>query len=255
MKLVTTNYNYNRPSFHSWKREVYKKSKDNIYKELKHRNDTWFCRDGFRNGAIYDYVIKKFKNIDKVNTYFWGCSNGCEVYTFLNELFAKFGPKTAEKFGPIIALDYDPIAIFNAKLGCYPIENQEIIDLEKHHGQKITENFHIIYNPLNIKEVTHVIPKQKLKKCVKFDISDITKDCSRMKAKNNLIFARNMWPYLEPSKIYQYAKNLYNHIGNNSSLIIGDYDIAGWRWHGINTNELFKNAGFKQTTIPTIFEK
>ena len=64
-----------------------------------------------------------------------------------------------------------------------------------------------------------------------------------------------MWPYLETSKVYQYARNLYNHMGENSSLIIGEYDISGLKWHGVQADELFKSAGFKSTACPIIYEK
>lgn len=257
MRITASNNNYNKPSFQSWRREVYKTSKNygDIVKILQHRNDTWFCRDNFCNGKIYEYIMKKFKDIPKINTYFWGCSNGSEVYTFLNEFFSKYGSKTADKFGKITALDYDPVAIINAKLGCYPVEKQEIIDLELYHGQKISENFHVIYNRLYPDEISHIIPKQKLKDCVKFKLGDITKDYHIMKSKNNLVFAQNMWPYLDENKMHQYTKNLYKHIGKNSSLIIGDYDLVGLRWKGIQADELFKSAGFKSTACPIIYEK
>ena len=255
MKISATNTTNYNPNFGVWKREVYRQNKWDLERVLKHRNDTWFCREGFNNGAIYNHVIEKFKDVDKVNTYFWGCSDGCEVYTFLNEIFSKYGQKTAEKFAPIIAIDYDPEAILRANYGIYSVDDFEIANLEKNSGQKITENFNLIYNSKSSNNTVSIYPKQKLKDCVNFYIGDITKDCSKMISKDNLVFARNMWPYLEPHKLISIARNLYNNMGENSSLIIGEYDPVGLRWNGINADFLFKQAGFKPTDCPIIYEK
>lgn len=255
MRITATN-NYNNPNFGAWKRTVYKDMKNwDLERVMKHRNDTWFCRDGFNNGAIYKHVTEKFKDVDKVNTYFFGCSNGCEVYTFLNEFFAKLGMETADKFSPILAMDYDPVAIMNANAGFYSIEDFEILALEEYHGQKITENFQVIYNSFNSDEITHIIPKQKLIDCVDFRLGDITKDYRKIKPNNTLVFARNMWPYLDTRKLYEIARNLYNAMGENSSLIVGEYDPVGLHWNGIDYTELFTKVGFKQSENSKIFEK
>lgn len=254
--MKVSNITSNSPNFSSWKRTVYKDLKDwDLERTIKHRNDTWFCRDGFNDGTIYKHITEKFKNVDKVNTYFFGCSNGCEVYTFLNELFAKLETETIDKFTPILAMDYDPIAVLNALHGCYPVEDFEILKLEECHGQKITENFDTIHSPFHSDIITHIIPKQKMTDCVKFQHGDITKDYTKIKQKNNLVFARNLWPYLDLRKIHSIAKNLHDHMGKNSLLIIGEYDPVGLRWNGVQANELFTNAGFKPTDSTLIYEK
>lgn len=256
MKITATNNTNYNPIFGAWKRTVYKDmNKWTFERVMKHRNDTWFCRDGFNDGAIFNHVMEKFKDVDKVNTYFWGCSNGCEVYTFLNELFAKSDKNTINKFTPIHAIDYDPVAIMNANHSVYPVEDHEILKLEECHGQKITENFYVIYDAKNSDTINCIIPKQKLRVCVDFRLGDITKDCSKMKSKNNLVFARNMWPYLELNSIFSVAKNLYNKMGENSLLIIGEYDPVGLHWNGINADFMFTEAGFKPTDYPLIYEK
>ena len=249
-------YNYKSPNFTAWTRTVYKEMKNwDFERVMKHRNDTWFCREGFQNGAIYNHLMEKFKDVDKVNTYFFGCSNGCEVYTFLNELFAKSDKNTINKFTPIYAIDYDPIAIMNAIHSVYPVEDHEILNLEECHGQKVTENFNVIYDTKNSNIINYIIPKQKLRNCVKFRIGDITKDYWKIRPNNTLVFARNMWPYLDTRKVHEIAKNLYNSMGENSSLIIGEYDPVGLRWNNIDYTQLFTQAGFKETESSIIFEK
>ena len=254
MRISAVNNNNNNPNFGIWKRNVYRDNKWDLERVIKHRNDTWFCREGFNDGTIYRYVTEKFKDVDKVNTYFWGCSDGCEVYTFLNEIFAKDGAKMVQKIAPITAIDYDPEAVVNAIYGVYTVEDSEIIDLEKSSGKKITENFELRYDKRN-PEITTIRPRQELRDCVNFYIGDITKDYRGMKPENNLVFARNMWPYLEPYKLISIAKNLYNSMGENSLLVIGEYDPVGLRWNGIEADFLFKQAGFKSTDSPIIFEK
>ena len=76
-----------------------------------------------------------------------------------------------------------------------------------------------------------------------------------MKPENDLVFARNMWPYLETHKLISIAKNLYKNMGEHSSLIIGEYDSIGLNWNGISPDFLFKQAGFKPTDSPIIYEK
>jgi hypothetical protein len=44
-------------------------------------------------------------------------------------------------------------------------------------------------------------------------------------------------------------------MGENSSLIIGEYDQLGLRYNGIDYHKLFTQTGFKATENSIIFEK
>ena len=61
------------------------------------------------------FVEKKFENVDKVNVYDFGCSDGSEAYTFLISLLDFCNSGTAKKFVPIKAYDIDKEAIRRAK--------------------------------------------------------------------------------------------------------------------------------------------
>ena len=112
MRVMSTTENYNNPMFTRWQRGV--TNFINGKMEIVHRNNT----SVYRNEAWWHYFCqftdKFFEDSKHVNTYNWGCSNGAEPVTFMMHMFSNFS-ETAEKFMPIQAKDYDPVAIEMAK--------------------------------------------------------------------------------------------------------------------------------------------
>ena len=85
-------------SFKSWQREVYKKTQSGMITELKHRNDTWFYRGRFDYDFFPEFLEEFFQNVEKVNTYFYGCSDGSDAYSFMMSMITKLKEKTKKYF-------------------------------------------------------------------------------------------------------------------------------------------------------------
>ena len=93
----------NKPAFQSWEREVFVKSKDVFVKELKHRNDTSFFRDGRFWSSLAYYMMYKYRDADKVGVYNYACSDGSEPYSLLMTLISIWGIENVKKYLPIKA--------------------------------------------------------------------------------------------------------------------------------------------------------
>lgn len=241
----------NPPMFRSWEREVFSTSKDTLLKELKHRNDTSFFRDGRFWSSLAYYMLYKYRSTDKVNVYNYACSDGSESYSFLMTLIANWGIENAEKFLPIKAMDYDSVAIEKAKSGIYKIrdyESDRIFKLTNEKADMFLDRY-VVDNKIL------VIPKEILRNNVEFKVANILEDYKNIKPENSIVFARNFWPYLKQDAV-DLVKKLASQMKQNSTLVLGDYDIAGCKLNGLDLAELLQDYGFKTPLIShLIFEK
>lgn len=252
MRIQNIQTQYKTPTFNSWNREVYKSNKNPMIQEIKHRNDTWLFRDGIFWHELVNFLKEKYKDIPKVNTYMYGCSNGTEAYTFLMQLLSQENSETSKKFLPIIAKDYDKVAIKKAKSYKCPLNFNEVCTAEVFTGEsffrffsdyKLEENKNVDFTPLPI-----------LKDNVKFEQADILNDYKNIKPENSIVFVRNFWPYLE-TKVFTLAQNLGNHLSKNSFLVIGKYDIDALPWRGVHIGNVLSHYGFRQTDLSLVYEK
>lgn len=221
MNILSLNYNYNQPSFNAWNREVFKNSS---IKELKHRNDTNFFRDTNFWYKLVRLIKEKYKNIPDVNVYCYGCSNGLEPYTFIMELMTMLAPKEAEKFLPVIAKDYDSVAIRAAKNNKFLINTTEANNINLFTGNQFNKYFKTLR--VVDKDDTCCLAKSILTDNVEFSTANILEDYTNIKPDNSIVFARNFWPYLSNPDRDLLAEALYNQLGNNSMLVIGRFDLS-----------------------------
>lgn len=249
-----SNSNYktqkNSTQFKAWDREVFRTPKDAFIKELKHRNDTSFFRDGaFWNSLTY-YLLYKYNQTPKVNMYNYGCSDGSEIYSFLMALISRYGIENAEKFTPISAMDYDPVAIEKAKSETYNIKSYEYTMINA-----LTTNKADMFLDYDINETQiTAFPTEILTSRVNFKVANILHDYKKIKPQNSIVMARNFWPYLKEDAI-TLAKKLGSQMGENSTLILGNYDIKGCEWNNINIEKHLINNGFQKSPIDLIFDK
>lgn len=245
------NKNYS-PNFGNWNREVFKTSTDSLVQELKHRNDTQFYRDGGLWYNIVKMLTEKYKNVSKVNTYCYGCSNGSEPYTFLMELMSICKKDVVQKFLPIIAKDYDEIAIEVAKKNVYAIGTREADSILTYTGRSLD---YFLNNTQKYNQFDHhYSAKPILTDNVQFSVADVLEDYKNIKPDNTVVFARNFWPYLSDNNQKELANNLYQQLGKNSTLIIGNFDLMNLK-SGTSIPILLWNAGFNPTDSNTIFVK
>lgn len=252
MQIQHIQNNYCSPKFGYWQREVFKTTTTPVLQELKHRNDTRFYRDGGRWYRIVNMLTEKYKKTPKVNTYCYGCSNGSEPYTFLMELMSVCDKAIVQKFLPIIAKDYDEVAINMAKSNKLPIGASEQNVIKQYTGSSIDKYFDKASCSEDLED--YYSAKPILTNNVQFGVADILEDYKNIEPNNTIVFARNFWPYLSDENQKELATNLGHHLGKNSTLIIGDYDLINHKSNNY-IPALLWDAGFNPTDKDTIFVK
>lgn len=223
---------YSNQTFTSSDRIVYKNlggEFSNPYNtnNIKHRNTTYFYRQDTDWDMLRKFLINKYKNTDKVNTYCYACSDGSEPYTFIMDLKMN-APEQADKFLPIIAKDYDSYIINLAKSNTIYVADLEKMEL----CRKSKENFNRFFGKDDILDKrnnslgrVYKINKE-LSDNVSFEVCNILDDIENIKPNNSIIFCKNFWHYLGSNqKINELAQKLYYRLGENSVVILGKYDF------------------------------
>ena len=241
-------------SFQSWRRCVYKNDiKD--YENILHRNNTYFFRDGLFWKFLSEFIVEKFKNVSKVNVYSYGCSDGSEAFSFLMRMFGAH-EKDSKKFTPIKAVDYDPVAIEKAKSRTHNItrSEKEIIKLMTNYqyNRFITE----LDSAPTFDYDAPVKINDEIFNNVEFKVANILQDYKNIEPDNSVIFIRNLWPYLDNmvgcENQKKLLKNLHSHLGKNSYIIIGEYDVENT---GCQIENWLKEAGFGKTKVQNVFKR
>lgn len=231
------------PTFTSNCREVtYKEHRDvtgNL--AVKHRNTTCFYRSDLNWDDLVEYLDKKYAKENKINTYCYACSDGSEPYSFIMKMISKLGNDKADKFFPIEAKDYDSFIIDKAlskRIGLVSYEPRSINDQIK--GS--LDDYMEFLGKSDLKSYVELVyaVKDNLFSKVHFTQANVLADVNKIKPDNSVVFCRNFWPYLrDQNKINSLAQSLYQRLGNNSCVILGDYDQSDNR-----VFKAMKNAGF-----------
>ncbi|GEM_PF-2049532 len=257
------NQQYTNPAFGSFYRNVYLPTEGGLTQKVLHRNNTWLFRPSTEYwSALTFFLIDKYKNVPKVNIYDYACSSGHEAYSIVMQFISKLGVQKAEKFFPVIAKDYDEFVINMAKTGKFDLDPSEhnlinrvtcgnaddFVKLDHMHEYWNDENSQCI-GSIGVYNATPL-----LKDRVNFSVANILDDYKNIKPDNSVVFARNFWPYLELGKQRELAENLYNHLGENSVLIIGDYERQREK-RGEDTASEIERVGFRTIHIPNVYMK
>ena len=239
--IQTNKYKTNNITFNKWRREVLVEHS----KKIQHRNDTWFFRDSEFWAKLNHYLVQKYKDTPKVNVYCYGCSDGSEPLTFLMQMLS-IHKDDAYKFLPIIAKDYDPVAINKACTNNqYSLIKNEIEDIDYY----TDGNFKTLFEQTDNGYYTI---KSEIKNNIKFSVKNLLNDYKNIEPKNSVILARNFWPYIDlKSDRQKLLNNLAKHIDKTSMLVIGDYDIFGT---GGEFEYQLSKAGFMRTKSKYIYE-
>ena len=250
-------------TFKSWVRAVYKPEENGV-KKLLYRNDTAFYRDDM--DIIIKYIVERYKNFQKINFHDYACSNGTETYSYLIEMICSHGLEAVKKFLPIMAKDIDDIAIQKAKSNLVQISTMDKEHINFYTHGKFDDFFEKDYRLYEFDDAQ------------KMDFTKISCDCSNATYKvkpiltdnviykrsnifdcdnyingdNNIVSARNFWPYLSEDQKLSLAEKLYNCIGKNSTLIIGSYDIGNLETFP-DTSLILRAKGFLPTESEYIF--
>lgn len=273
-------YSFNsnkKPSFGGWERVVYKQTSNVFAEELNHRNNTYIFRDGHIIPSIVDFMVFRYMDTPKVNTYVYGCSNGSEPYSVLMSMISRYGEEMGQKFTKIKAFDYDSEAIIKAKSKYLPIsieEFEKICDYTLGKFNKffdgesigISKDFNRYLNKDTVFNVfgeskrfedSIIIGKEvrlrdKYADMIEYSVANILDDYKNIEPDNSVVFARNFWPYLTTNERSKLAKNLGNQLNDTSMLVLGNFDMNSVA--GI-TNLLGKNGFIRTGKTEPIFEK
>lgn len=210
----------------------------------KYATTTFMLRDDLDWEAFARLLDKKYKNVDNVNLINHACSDGEEPYSLALTLLAKLG-KSAEKFFPIIAKDFDNTSLLFAKKGRFNINKKEHLKLERTFGLNL-------YKYLNIREDQfgiHVKVNDNLKERIIFQKSDILKDVENLPKENTVLLCRNFWPYMPQSSKKLLAQKLATRLDSSSLIVIGSFDIS----NGID--KLLEEVGFEMTEVKGVMQK
>lgn len=244
MRIQSVQNYYAKPAFTSWKRDVL--NKDN---EIVNRNDTMLYRGDLDWNSFVKFANKKYRDVDKVNVYDYACSDGSEAYTFLISMFNNIPIKDTKKFLPVLAYDIDNNAIKKAKSGELSISEEEKLRFAINSNYDL-ETFFDKNRYFNL-----YFPKTILSKNVEFDVADIQKHYKKIKPDNTIVIARNFWPYLPYSARFKLAENLYDKLGENSMVVIGNYDATPHFEYDYGVGVILAKAGFKKSIIDNVYEK
>ncbi len=216
---------YNSQTFTSSDRCVYNCLSRND-DDVIHRNTTFFYRKDLDWDNFSKFLLDKYKNTSKVNTYCYACSDGSEPYSLIIDLKTK-APSQADKFFPIIAKDYDQEIIRQAKSGTIYVPHYEKYFIHEQSNHNFNKFFgkDVRSDRRNNCAGRVFEVKPELSNNVTFDSADICKDVENIKPDNSIVLCRNFWPYLKSQeKMDTLAQDLYNRLGNNSIVVLGIYD-------------------------------
>ena len=259
------NYSYSsKTNFKHWDRTVYKVGTNIGRENVINRNNTYFFRDPIFWIDIVNFLEKKVKDIPRINIYSYGCSDGSDVYTLIMSLLGRKNKDLLKKCSPIIAKDLDPLAIKRAKSNAYYITKSEKEDINLCTQNKFDKFF------LPLEKKSDVVPEAnmqinpELTQYAQYSIANVLQDYKKINPNNSIIFLRNILPYIKENSNEtflkdrewktqkKFLKDLYNHLGENSYIVIGGYDRYEM---GNNLLKTLQEIGFIQTPILNLYKK
>ena len=234
------NVNQPNPAFRSSTRCVFNSGKQIIC------NYTKFVREDLDWKKFAMLLLKKYRDVAKVNILNLACSDGSEPLTLMAALLHCLGEQ-ADKFFPIKASDINAEIISEAKSGMYKIDDNDILRLNMSLGHY--SDYFSIYNDSNINfpYKLSVLPKYSDK--VVFEQMNLLEAIKYIEPKNNVILCRNVLPYLKDKNDKAFINMLAELLDSTSLVVIGCFD------NGHDINCLLKSQGFKPYELENVYCK
>ena len=191
-------------------------------------------------------VDSHFSQVDKVNVYCFGCSDGSEAYSFTMGMLDKKGPTKVAKYVPVKAYDIDAEMIRIAEKGWLPCSKNDKIRIN---SNTLFPKLYcdIVEVPRDEKYPYRFQPTQKVKNLIEFQTGEFVENLDKIEPCNNLLMCRNFWYYLGTDKIPEIVQKLASKIDETSLVVIGDFD----RMYVLDS---FKTAGFEEIVL-NVFRK
>lgn len=229
---------------------------------LHHYTSLFRGNEFFQWTKLVDSMIKKFPNGAKIHCY--ACSDGSEPYTLAMLLIDKLGEEeAAKKFFPILAKDISNNIINKAKSGIIEMNRDDIqaiksnikfatpddlfckqgkvdISEEEEKGFFLDRELDAFDQPSIIGFNNYKV-SDILRKCVKFEVADITKEAQNKEllkdSKPNIILFRNALYLLPNDKAREtLINNLSDNMQEGDLFVINNWDL----WNFEDKKILFK---------------
>lgn len=257
MKIQNSSYSLetkNKIAFSANIRKVANK----ITRSTLYKNNSWYFRSDLNWNKLIEKLDEKYSKVDKVNVYCFACSEGAEPFSLAMMLIEKLGFEKAQKFFPIIASDIDTEILIEPKKGIINVSEGDLENIKENIGNNYLKymnleddcNFsHKLYQDVYKGEISSVI-----RNAVIFKNYDMKSRIFDVPKRNSVVMCRNFWPYLEkPFQDNNKAQlklldNACNKLGDNSLIIIGEYDN-----YSIG-NKLIER-GFYKSDVPWMYTK
>ena len=260
---IYTNYNNHNTNFRANGRKIV--SMDSF--ELSYRTYTKFFRSDLDWKKLVQFIEKKYAKISNINIINHACSNGSEPISLLLSLLVHTNI-TPEKFGKIMAYDYDKDNICLAKANYMDASSEDIYTTGKKLNCQTTDFFDIVI-PVeetlvdnnfpfeaackgrtgSLKYVKFLRAKPEIHNMVEFNTGNIMEDIDNMPDKNTVLMCRNFWPYLSVEQRQQLAYKISKKFDNSSLVVIGVFDKE------VYVDKLLESYGFIETKVKNVFVK
>lgn len=194
-------------------------------------NHTSIYRNDIEWDKLAEYIVKNFKDKEKVNIEQYACSDGSESYTIILSLLKAAQNKNIRKFFPIKAFDIDNEVI--TKAAQEGIINLEEKDLErlKTNGFKSEEFFTKSDKRLWLKQESLYFTgktynvSQYLQDKVMFDKGNMFVEIGNLKDNSNtVLFCRNILLYMDDCEHQYFIEKAGEKLKKGSLLVIGTLD-------------------------------
>ncbi len=259
------NYSYrdNSPNFKHWERTVYKAGHKTGLENIVNRNNTYFFRNSDFWLDLVGFLEKTFKDIPKFNIYSYGCSDGSDVYSLIITLLAH-RENLLKKCSPIIGKDWDSVAIKRANSNVYEITQSERKEINYCTCGKFDTFFKELEEGSNLIPEANVKINPEVAKHAMFCQENVLHDYESIRPNNSIVLLRNILPYLNENWGESFLKNdnwetqrkflndLYNHLGENSYIAIGEYDRYEMKKV---LPKMLRKAGFMQTPVHNLYKR
>lgn len=240
MRILSIN-DYNQTNFKAFERTVYKAGASAVEENIIHRNNTYALRSDIDWMRLAKLTFEKYKNVDKVFTVFYACSDGREPQSFLIALESLFGEKAIEKFTPFYAIDYDPFVINIAKNNFYEFSNDEISRINAISNNKFEEYYEEVSKLDNKYKAT-----KKLTDKIIYNVGDFTKEYTKLPKEKIFLSVRNCWPYFSMRNQYTLPSKLCDYFEKDATMVLGKFDLS--TQEGVD----FMQNGFKMADVNSL---
>ena len=223
---------------------------------------TCFFKEDFPWQSFFDNAIKKYKNTQRINIFSLACSDGSEAYSIAMLLISKLGLEQAQKYFPIIAVDFDKKITRKTKQGFISLSADDELRINAITNNQLNKfmtktNNSFISDKIGGTDNRKLLTQFKLNPILQDKVAFITEDINtfvdKIPNETNIIFCRNCWPYLwKTTEVF--TKKLADKIDKNSFLSIGSFDFLLCPMtikdcYGFTKHNEFKNVYVKSQNL------